>query len=797
MNRQEFLDSCSREWIMDNILKNYNNRPDDYECYEINNVRYTVGEFRRQIEKIDKDIYNSKKAAIDSLYNEEELQRTIDTYTRQGNSDNHVVQAAYAGRPDITFGDLKMRMEDIKKEKYESKKAAIDSLYNNEEALQRDIDTYTRQGNSDDHVVQVAYAGRPDITFGDLKMRMEEIKEEKYQAKVGELGRFPTDIIESTLATHIKQGDPDENVVLYNNSNTGFTLGDLKKYYKTINNGNDFNIDSYDDGKHVDPQQPAQTPVQPQSTVSEPTPEPDEQVQEETVDEEQTEEEVKENPYEHMSEEEINARLNQLWNGGIASGEFEPDDKEVIEYHDLLAELNRRKTEQEKEFNPFENMSEEDINRRLGELWRESISSGELEDDDPAVKEYHDLLDELNRRREAEKAKAAEEAQSQAKDEEEKLEWDPRLTQEQIDDAKSRDIYEPKGDEYEQFLNEVGLDNNKEETPKEEAPVEETTEEEIEETEEPEKDEPFVEVPDEKKKFDKEKAKALLKKGLYFAGGFAAGLGMSCVPGVGVIRTGLAAVKTVQFTSKLVNKGINAWTNKHPDGKVATVVNKINNSKAGQWVERTSTNIGNAWNNSAIGRGVNNIKAKLKSTPIKYAVNGVALGYLTGNMVELFTGKTVLQNIADKVHHEPQIIQDNTQGLINNSAQEPVNTTPQSTQAYSDYGLSSTHIPTQPTAPEIPTASMVEQTIKSGQTVDISSLHYGGVSSVSDPIALNTAAGQHVLFDKAVVLDNGQEMWHMAQADTAGNLIGKGYAWFPKEQVIEAVQGLSQTGITR
>ncbi|MBR6073199.1 MAG: hypothetical protein IKP76_02625 [Bacilli bacterium] len=417
MNRQEFLDSCSREWIMDNILKNYNNRPDDYECYEINNVRYTVGEFRRQIEKIDKDIYNSKKAAIDSLYNEESLQRDIDTYTRQGNSDDHVVQVAYAGRPDITFGDLKMRMEDIKKEKYESKKAAIDSLYN-EESLQRDIDTYTRQGNSDDHVVQVAYAGRPDITLGDLKMRMEEIKEEKYQSKVGELGRFPTSIIESTLATHIKQGDPDENVVLYNNSNTGFTLGDLKKYYKTINNGNDFNINSYDDGKHVDPQQPAQTPVQPQSTVSEPTPEPDEQVQEETVDEEQTEEEVKENPYEHMSEEEINARLNQLWNSGIASGEFEEDDKEVIEYHDLLAELNRRKKEQEKEFNPFEKMSEEDINRRLGELWRESISSGELEDDDPAVKEYHDLLAELNRRRKAqEEAKAAEESKTEPAEE--------------------------------------------------------------------------------------------------------------------------------------------------------------------------------------------------------------------------------------------------------------------------------------------------------------------------------------------------------------------------------------------
>ena len=39
----------------------------------------------------------------------------------------------------------------------------------------------------------------------------------------------------------------------------------------------------------------------------------------------------------------------------------------------------------------------------------------------------------------------------------EKQEWDPRLTTEQILDALSRDIYEPVGPEYEQFLGELGL----------------------------------------------------------------------------------------------------------------------------------------------------------------------------------------------------------------------------------------------------------------------------------------------------------------------------------------------------
>ena len=47
-------------------------------------------------------------------------------------------------------------------------------------------------------------------------------------------------------------------------------------------------------------------------------------------------------------------------------------------------------------------------------------------------------------------------------------EWDPRLTEEQILDAISRDIYEPVGPEYEQFLSEIGLAPIVQEEPKEE-----------------------------------------------------------------------------------------------------------------------------------------------------------------------------------------------------------------------------------------------------------------------------------------------------------------------------------------
>ena len=68
--------------------------------------------------------------------------------------------------------------------------------------------------------------------------------------------------------------------------------------------------------------------------------------------------------------------------------------------------------------------------------------------------------------------------------EEEKPTWDPRMTQEQIDEALSRDIYEPSGPEYEQYLAEIGIH-----------PVEETKEENKEEVkqEEEKKEEPVVE----------------------------------------------------------------------------------------------------------------------------------------------------------------------------------------------------------------------------------------------------------------------------------------------------------------
>ena len=75
---------------------------------------------------------------------------------------------------------------------------------------------------------------------------------------------------------------------------------------------------------------------------------------------------------------------------------------------------------------------------------------------EPVGQEYEMFLRELGL--DPIKDDSKDEEPVKVNEDEEKLEWDPRLTEEQILDAYARDIYEPKGPEYEQFLRELGLE---------------------------------------------------------------------------------------------------------------------------------------------------------------------------------------------------------------------------------------------------------------------------------------------------------------------------------------------------
>ena len=72
-------------------------------------------------------------------------------------------------------------------------------------------------------------------------------------------------------------------------------------------------------------------------------------------------------------------------------------------------------------------------------------------------------------------------------------------------------------------------------------------------------------------------------------------------------------------------------------------------------------------------------------------------------------------------------------------------------------------------------------TFDPSKPIDLSSIKNGYVSSYSsDPVSLMTSAGKGAFFDKVNVV-NGKTWVHFTQAN------GAGYAWFPAEDVMDAL----------
>lgn len=85
--------------------------------------------------------------------------------------------------------------------------------------------------------------------------------------------------------------------------------------------------------------------------------------------------------------------------------------------------------------------------------------------------------------------------------------------------------------------------------------------------------------------------------------------------------------------------------------------------------------------------------------------------------------------------------------------------------------------PDKPTPP----SPVPEHTFDPTKPVDLSSIKNGYVSSYSsDPVSLMTSAGKGAFFDKVNVVD-GKTWVHFTQAN------GAGYAWFPAEDVMKAL----------
>ena len=301
---------------------------------------------------------------------------------------------------------------------------------------------------------------------------------------------------------------------------------------------------------------------------------------------------------------------------------------------------------------------------------------------------------------------------------------------------------------------------------------------------------------------DYAKANQLLPKALYGAAGFVTGVGLSCVPGVGQVRMVIAGVK---LGTAAVNLGIKIVTRKYPDCKLSKFLYKVDNGFKQKFPK--------------INDGIEKFKKKKATPPIKWALNGLALGYIAGNVYELVTGDTVVQAIFAKPKHIAPVVPDGTTFNNLEPGQAPANTTfvpndsgPVGSIGYSDTvtpeihsGVSNevasstfntafvhtSNVPDVTAVPDIPATTdttALEAAIKAGQNVDISSIPFGRVSSdAENAVKLLQSAGKNVHFLREVTLSDGTVMWAMDQAN------GLGYAWFPKEEVLETVSQLGTT----
>ncbi len=254
--------------------------------------------------------------------------------------------------------------------------------------------------------------------------------------------------------------------------------------------------------------------------------------------------------------------------------------------------------------------------------------------------------------------------------------------------------------------------------------------------------EPEIPEDDEEEKKD---WKALLGSVAIFTGGFATGLALSCVPGIGTIRMAMA-------TAKLGVSAVNFVSEKLGHGKIINISQKIEQLKNSKFAKK----------HPKIAAGVDKAYEVLTSKEFNLFVNGVSAGYITGNVIEMVTGKTVLENIKSTLKPEETVIDTPSQNFDQSGISEP--SAPETT-------------------PQVPADIPVDLTPVQGQTYDLSEIAKGYVASGNkDAVNLITSAGKDAVFDRAVTAGDGQIWYHFKQAN------GLGYAWFPKDVVEEVIE---------
>lgn len=250
----------------------------------------------------------------------------------------------------------------------------------------------------------------------------------------------------------------------------------------------------------------------------------------------------------------------------------------------------------------------------------------------------------------------------------------------------------------------------------------------------------------------KEERNQKIKKAAIGALGGAIGFGLSFVLQPGTAGTVISVGRLVYSAAK---KGLKVYTEKHKDdenNKIIKMVGKVKEFTKEQ-----------AEKHPKITSAVSKVNNFLKKPETQVFLNGMAAGYTIGKISQaiykMHEASAVEKNIPDNTE-----IEDNS---------EVVKTKPELTDKVPDIDTGG--------GEPVPPSPVPEPTFDPTKPVDLSSLGEGYVSSYSsDPVSLITSAGKNAMFDKINVVD-GKTWVHFTQ----GN--GAGYAWFPAEDVLNAL----------
>ena len=317
--------------------------------------------------------------------------------------------------------------------------------------------------------------------------------------------------------------------------------------------------------------------------------------------------------------------------------------------------------------------------------------------------------------------------------------------------------------------NDFGNNNSRENTSKNEnnnnsdiAPEEDSSENE-------EKDNEKTE--EEKKEERKQKIKKAVNSALVGALGGAVGFGLSFVLQPGTAGMVISVGRLVYSTSKKVSKSLKISTEKHKDDKINPIVKEVwkLNDKAIEGIEKGKKQINELLTSiPVINSFVHNVNNLLKKPETQIFLNGMAAGYTIGKISQAVYKMHEASATEKNVSTEKSDIGDDKN--IRDNPSKKV-TTGDNFKGDSVHNQPHTEITKVDTTP----------TFDPSKPIDLSSIKNGYVSSYSsDPVSLMTSAGKGAFFDKVNVV-NGKTWVHFTQAN------GAGYAWFPAEDVMDAL----------